>query len=301
MKISTFIYSLLFVIWALPVQAKVSVFACEPEWAALAKELGGDQVDTYSATTGLQDPHQIQARPSLIAKIRNADMVACTGADLEVGWLPLLLQRASNSNVQQGKLGYFMATQFVRILGIPQQIDRSQGDVHAAGNPHVQTSPGNILPIAIAMSDRLIQLDAKNTDFYQQRLQDFEARWHAALKRWEIMVAPLKQLSVVVHHDSWVYLEDWLELNKIAILEDKSGIPPTSGHLSEIVNKMKVTPAKVIIYAAYQTDRPAQWLSNKSGIPVVSLPFTIGGSAGATDLFSLYDDTFQRLLTAVAL
>jgi len=280
--------------------ANLSVFACEPEWAALATELGGDNVDVYSATNGLQDPHHIQARPSLIAKIRNTDLVACTGADLEVGWLPLLLQRASNDNVQVGKPGYFMATQFVKILGIPQQIDRSQGDVHAAGNPHIQTSPLNILPVARALDARMRQLDPVNSALYQSRLADFETRWKAALSRWQSMAEPLNNLPIVVHHENWIYLEDWLHLNQVATLEEKPGLPPTSGHLSEVLKQMKSSPAKIIIHAAYQSEKPSRWLSEKTGIPVVDLPFSIGGTEGAKDLFSLYDDTLQRLLKAVS-
>ncbi|WKE65855.1 zinc ABC transporter substrate-binding protein [Gallaecimonas kandeliae] len=280
-------------------QAKVQIFACEPEWAAVAVEVGGDKVEAFAATTGLQDPHHIQARPSLIAKVRDADMVACTGADLEVGWLPLLLQRASNPDLQKGKPGYFMAANYVRLLGIPKQIDRSQGDVHAAGNPHIQTSPANMLPVARAMAEHLGQLDPANTGYYQQRLGDFEGRWKEAMKKWKAETRPLRHAMVVVHHESWLYLEDWLKLNQVATLEDKPGIPPTSGHLAQILTQMKEQPAKVIIHAAYQSEKPAQWLADKTGIPTVTLPFTIGGTPEAKDLFSLYDDTFKRLLAAV--
>lgn len=282
-------------------QAKLSVFACEPEWASLVNELGGELVETYAATSGLQDPHHIQARPSLIAKIRNADMLACTGADLEVGWLPLLLQRSSNPNIQQGKPGHFMATEFVRLLGIPKQLDRSQGDVHAAGNPHIQTSPGNILPVAKAMSARLVELDAGNAEEYKNKLADFEQRWKDALKKWKSETRVLKHTDIVVHHASWLYLEDWLKLNNVAVLEDKPGIPPTSGHLTRILKQMNSTPAKMILYAAYQSDKASNWLSDKTDIPVVELPFTVGGNDKAVDLFSLYDDTFSRLLTAAQL
>ncbi|WP_438865627.1 metal ABC transporter substrate-binding protein [Neptunicella sp.] len=284
---------------AFSAQAKVHILACEPEWASLANELGGDLVETYSATTGLQDPHHVQARPSLIAKVRDADMVACTGADLEVGWLPLLLQRASNANIQQGKPGYFMATQYVRLLGIPKQIDRSQGDVHAAGNPHIQTNPANIPFVAKAMSERLIQLDAVNSSVYQANLENFLTRWKTAMKKWKKQTRQLKHAAVVVHHDSWIYLEDWLKLNQVATLEDKPGIPPTSGHLASILQQMKTAPAKVIIRAAYQSDKASNWLADKTGIKAVALPFTVGGTEQAKDLFGLYDDTFNRLTQAI--
>jgi zinc/manganese transport system substrate-binding protein len=281
--------------------AALQIFACEPEWASLAEELGGDKVAAYSATTGLQDPHHIQARPSLIAKIRNADMLACTGAELEVGWLPLLLQRASNNNIQPGKPGHFMATEHVRLLGIAKQIDRSQGDVHAAGNPHIQTNPANIGRVAKAMSETLQQLDSANAAYYQQRFADFDGRWQVAVKRWKTMLRPLKNSNIAVHHNSWLYLQDWLDLHNVATLEDKPGIPPTSGHLANILELMKTQPARMIIRAAYQSDKAALWLSEKTAIAIVVLPFTVGGNEQATDLFSLYDNTFEMMLTAAKL
>jgi len=284
---------------AMPAMAAINLFTCEPEWKALADEIGGDQVTSSSATTGLQDPHHIQARPSLIARVRKADMFICTGADLEIGWLPLLLRRAGNSQLQKGQKGYFMATRHVRILGKPKMIDRSQGDVHAAGNPHIQTNPKNILPVAKALAKRFMEIDPQQASYYQSRLDDFSKRWKAALKRWKTMTRPLKHLPIVVHHESWIYLEDYLKMEQLATLEDKPGIPPTSGHLVSILDSMKLRPAKVIIHAAYQSEKPAHWLSEKTQIPAVKLPFTVGGTEQASDLFSLYDDTFKRLLEAV--
>ncbi len=284
---------------SIPAHAQINVFTCEPEWQSLSQEIGGDKVDTFSATTGLQDPHHIQARPSLISRVRKADIVVCTGADLEIGWLPLLTRRAGNPRIQKGQPGYFMAANYVRILGIPKMVDRSQGDVHAAGNPHIQTSPKNMLPVAVALTDRFSEIDAANAGYYQQRLANFTSRWKTALKKWKKLTRPLKHISIVVHHESWVYLEDFLKLKQLGTLEDKPGIPPTSGHLVSLLDLMKINPAKVIIYGAYQSEKPAQWLSEKTGIPAVKLPFTVGGTEEAKDLFSLFDDTFNRLLKAV--
>ncbi|MDQ7048282.1 MAG: zinc ABC transporter substrate-binding protein [Enterobacterales bacterium] len=298
---NSIIKSILFVLAliAFPAIASINLFTCEPEWKSLADEIGGDQIHSFSATSGLQDPHHIQARPSLIAQVRKADMFICTGADLEIGWLPLLLRRAGNSQLQKGQKGYFMATRYVRILGKPKMIDRSQGDVHAAGNPHIQTNPKNILPVAKALAKRFIEIDPQNASLYQSRLDDFAIRWKAALKRWKKMTRPLKHLPIVVHHASWIYLEDYLKMQQLATLEDKPGIPPTSGHLVSILKHMKVRPAKVIIHAAYQSGKPAQWLADKTQIPAVKLPFTVGGTEAAKDLFGLYDDTFKRLLETV--
>ncbi len=286
---------LLFVHTAL---ADINIFACEPEWASLSEELGGDHVTVFSATTGLQDPHYIQARPSLIAKARRADLLVCTGAELEVGWLPLLQQKSGNAAIQTGATGYFMAANTVKLSDIPTTLDRSQGDVHAAGNPHIQTSPLNILNVAQALSKRLQDLDAANAALYEQRWQNFSQRWQIAINKWQQQAAPLKGVAVVVQHNSWGYMFDWLGLNKVAVLEVKAGVPPTVDDLNTVLNQLKVTPANIVIHAAYQPPRATDWLVEKTGITKVTLPFTIGGNAESTNLFTLFDNTIQRLLDA---
>jgi zinc/manganese transport system substrate-binding protein len=284
---------------ALPAHADLRVFACEPVYQAMANIIGGERVHVDLATTALQDPHRIQARPSLIVKVRRADMVACHGADLEVGWLPLLLRRANNRSLMPGQPGYFMGTEHVRVLGKAQRVDRSLGDVHAYGNPHIQTSPANILPLGEAMTEAMAQLSPGDADWFSRRWASFARAWQGHLERWQKLTQPLRGMAIVVHHDSWVYLEDYLDLDKVGTLEEKPGIPPTSGHLSSLVKTLEQHPAKVIIYAAYQDPKAARWLAERTGIPVVKLPFTIGGTEEASDLVGLYDDTFARLLEAV--
>ncbi len=279
-------------------QANVKVLACEPEWGALAMELGGAQVDVAVATSARQDPHQIQAKPSLIARARNADLVLCTGAELEVGWLPLLLQQSGNAAIQPGKPGYFEAAAFVRKLEVPTQLDRSQGDVHAAGNPHIQTDPRNIALVATALSARLQQLDAAHAAEYAQRERDFSQRWQQALARWNAQAAPLKGLPVVSQHKAFPYLYDWLGLKEVAVLEPKPGVEPSVAQLQTVLAALKNTPARMVIHAAYQDSKPSDWLSGNAGIPSVKLPFTVGGSDAAKDLFGLFDDTVARLLAA---
>ncbi|EDN67981.1 conserved hypothetical protein [Beggiatoa sp. PS] len=289
----------LIIAFAQPATAKLNVFACEPEWGALAKELGDHALNIYTATTGKQDPHHIQARPSLLAKARRADLLICTGAELEIGWLPILLRKTGNPRIQPGRLGYFMATDYVRLRDIPSYLDRSEGDIHASGNPHIQTDPRNIARVAKALAQRLGELDSANAAHYQNHYQNFEQRWQAALQRWEKLAAVLKGVPLVVHHNSWVYLEHWLGLKEIATLEPKPGIPPSSWHLAQILKQLKSQPAKMIIYAAYQESRPAHWLSQKAGLPVVELPFTVGGTTEASDLFTLFDETLKRLRGAL--
>lgn len=279
-----------------PAYAALNVFACEPEWAALSEELGGDKVNVYSATTGLQDVHHIEARPSLIAKARSANLIACTGMELETGWLPLVLRQAGNPAVQPGKPGYFEAGDFVRHLEVPQRLDRAEGDVHPQGNPHIQTDPRNIAKVAEALAQRLAELDGAHSAFYRARYQAFAARWQQAIQRWEAQAAPLRGVSVVVQHKGFPYLEDWLGLTVVAALEPKPGIEPSGSHLAEVLAQLQRQPARMVIRAAYHDSRPAQWLAEKAHIPVVVLPFTVGGDERAHNLFALFDDTVERLL-----
>jgi zinc/manganese transport system substrate-binding protein len=285
---------------ALPAHAALHIFACEPEWGALATALGGDLVDVTIATSALQDPHQIQAKPSLIARTRNADLVVCTGAELEIGWLPVLLQQSGNDKVQPGQPGNFAAADYVRKLEVPTLLDRSQGDVHAAGNPHIQTDPRNIALVAAALSARMQQVDPAHASQYAQREADFMQKWREAIARWTAEGAPLKGVPVVSQHKAFAYLYDWLGIKEVAVLEPKPGVEPSASHLEEVLAALKGTPVKMVLYAAYQDPRPSEWLSSHAGIPAVKLPFTVGGTEGAKDLYGLFDDTLTRLLAAEA-
>lgn len=279
-----------------PAAAGVSIFACEPEWGALAQEVGGNLVKVTSATTAMQDPHHIQARPSLIAQMRRADLVICTGAGLEAGWLPLLLRRANNPRVQPGQPGYLEAASAVSLLDRPQRLDRAEGDIHAQGNPHIQMNPYNLTAVAKLLAQRLSTIDPDKARQYQTNMDDFLSRWQSAIDRWEQAAAPLKGMTVVVQHRSWVYLSHWLGLERVATIEPKPGIPPGSGDLARLVAQMKRQPADAILHAVYQDDRGATWLSEHTGIVDVELPFTVGGSEAAQDLFGLFDDTLNKLL-----
>ena len=284
---------------SLQAAAAVNVLACEPEWAALANEIGGDRVTVNSATTALQDPHRIEARPSLIARARSADLLLCTGSDLEVGWLPLLFTQSGNARIQPGTAGYLEASQFVARIEIPKVVDRAMGDVHPGGNPHIHLDPRNIAKVADALAARLAQIDAPNADVYKARLAAFLPRWQAAIQRWEKDAAPLKGVAVVVYHKDNSYLIAWLGMREAGSLEPKPGLPATPAHLAELVERMKRDPAKAILYSAYNSAKAAEFLASRTGIPAVMLPFTVGGSDRARDLFGLFDDTLARLLAAV--
>ncbi len=283
----------------LPSYAALNVLACEPEWAALASELGGDEVRASSATTALQDPHRIEARPSLIARARNADLLICTGMELETGWLPILLQQSGNGKIAVGQPGHLEVGDFVSRLEVPSRLDRSEGDVHAAGNPHIQQDPRNIARVAAVLAQRLSEIDPANSAFYKDRFKDFSARWISATEKWERQAAPLKGTAVVEHHKNMEYLMHWLDLRQVGTLEPKPGEEPSAAHLNELLNQLQLQPAKMVLRAAYQDARASEWLADHAHIPAVVVPFTVGGTDKATDLFSLFDDTIRRLLEAI--
>lgn len=279
-------------------RAALNVLTCEPEWAALTQELAGDLADVSSATTAQQDPHHIEARPSLLARARRADLLICTGAELETGWLPLLQREAGNARIQPGQPSYFEAARFARLIERPTALDRAQGDVHASGNPHLHLDPRNIARVADGLAKRLSELDPAHAARYADRNADFQRRWPAAMARWETQAAGLRGASVVTHHRNLSYLADWLGLKVVGELEPKPGMEPTASHLAELLETLKATPARMVLRAAYESPKASEWLAGRASIPAVELPYTVGGSPGAKDLFGLFDDTLTRLLQA---
>lgn len=295
MKIPVSVLALAAWLVSAPALADLKVFACEPEWAALAGELGGARVEAVAAVTGAQDVHYIQARPSLIARVRNADFVVCTGADLEVAWLPLLLRQANNPRVQPGQTGFLAAADFVTLLEIPVSVDRAGGDIHPFGNPHIQTDPRNILPVAVELSARLGAIDPDGAAEYARLLEDFRVRWQQALERWQARAAALAGMEIVVHHNSWIYMNAWLGLDQLGSLEAKPGVPPSAGHLAALLAQIGSHNPRAIVRAAYQSARPSEWLSGRAGIPALVLPHTVGAVEGADDLFAVYEIMLDRL------
>lgn len=291
--------ALLFALAALPASAALNVLATVPEWAALAREVGGDKVNVIAATNALQDPHRIDAKPSLIARARSSQLVVANGAELEIGWLPMVLRESGNAAIQPGQPGYFEAASVVRLREVPTRLDRADGDVHAGGNPHIQTDPRNILTVAQALAARLALVDPANAEAYKANLARFSDRWKTAMARWELAAAPLRGVPVWVQHRSFPYMSDWLGLKELGALEPKAGVEPGSAHLAGILERQKVTPARMILRPAYTRASASEWLGERAHIPVVVLPFTVGGSPEAGDLFGLFDETIRRLLAGL--
>ncbi len=275
--------------------ADLKAFACEPEWASLLQEIGGTGISVTTALTMEQDPHYLQARPSLIVGIRGADLLVCSGAQLEIGWLPLLLQRSGNQKIQSGQPGHVMAAMLVRRLDIPRSLDRAQGDVHPEGNPHVHLDPANILRIAKELQERMIILDPENADLFETNGSDFTRRWMAAMGIWRKKIEPLRSMPVIVHHSSFTYLTNWLGLRVLADIEPKPGIPPSGSHLAALLTRFEANPPAAIIKPPYVDGRPSAWLSERLHAPAVELPYTVGGQ-GAASLFEVMDITIDTLL-----
>jgi zinc/manganese transport system substrate-binding protein len=209
------------------------------------------------------------------------------------------VQQAGNPKIRAGQPGYFEAANHVTLLDKPTRLDRAEGDVHAAGDPHIQTDPRNIARVAAALAARLAELDPANAESYRSRYRAFDDKWRAAITRWEREAAPLRAVPILVQHKGFTYLIAWLGMKEIAALEPKPGVEPTVSYLSEVLATIQRQPVKMVIRAAYQSDRASQWIAERAKITSVVLPFTVGGDSEAKDLFSLFDDTLARLLKAI--
>ena len=284
---------------SLPAQAQLRVFACEPEWAALVRELVPDARLT-TATSYLQDPHYIEARPSLIAAVRRADIAVCTGASLEAGWLPTLLQRASNPKVQPGRRGLFFAADHARLYAPHDHVDRSMGDVHPEGNPHVHLSPDQLPEIARALAERLGEIEPEEGAAIQSRYIRWRVDWNRDRSEWRERAQALEGRSLVVQHSSFSYLLRWLGVEMAADLEPKPGLPPSASHLSQLLADPALGNASAILIASYQDPQPAEWLAEQTGLPVVLVPGTVTGEVPTETLNGLISEIIGQIESAVS-
>lgn len=275
-----------------PAQANLRVFACEPEWAALATEVGGDRVSLYTATGPHQDPHHVDARPSLIAQVRKADLVVCTGAGLEIGWLPVLVSRAANPALKGERI--FLAADQVPLIAVPgQKADRSKGDVHAEGNPHVHLDPRRMMDIGDALARTLGRLDPAHAAQYTQRAANFRARLTAAMAGWRLDA--LRGGRWFVYHDAWPYLFEWLGATQAGALEPLPGVPPSSQHLAKLAGEARQRPVRGILHAGYDDRRAIAWLARHGNTCGIELPYTVGAVPQAGTLIDWYAEIVARL------
>ena len=222
--------------------------------------------------------------------------MVCSGAELEIGWLPLLQTQAGNPNIQSGQPGMFEAARQLVLLEVPTRLDRSLGDMHAAGNPHVHLDPRNIAKVAAALADRMAQLDHAEAAYYRDRAKSFLERWQQATARWEKGGRTAQRHAARRVSQGPLVLINWLGMREVGSLEPKPGLPPTTPHLSELLTQLQKNPAKVVVRSAYNNPQAAEFLAERAKIPAIMLPYTVGGTEQAKDLFGLYDDTLARLL-----
>lgn len=256
-------------------EAKVRVVATLPTLAAIAREVGGDAVEVTSLAYPTQDAHFVDARPHLVLRLNQADLLIVNGSDLEVGWLPVLLTGARNARIQPGAQGYLDASTLVALKGIPQgRVDRSQGDIHPGGNPHFLTDPRNGGKVAVGIARKLAAIDPSNGQKYLQRAQDLDRKAVALYERERkrFLAIPAERRHVVTYHQSWVYFLDWLGLEEIGTIEPKPGIPPDPPHVSRLLTRMRQVHTDAVIQEAYYSSRIGKLLAEKAGVPLVVLP-----------------------------
>lgn len=266
------IMSLLGLVAPVSQAAALRVFACESEWAALAMALGGQRVTVTSATAANQDPHRIEPRPGLIAAVRRADLLVCTGAGLEAGWLERLISSAKNPKVAAGRPGYFLASQVVVLKEVPSSLNRAAGDVHAEGNPHFASDPRLVLSVATALTQRLAQLDPQGATSYAAQASAFSQTMQAAIARWQQQAKPLAGMPVIQYHRRYIYLIDWLGMQDVGTLEPKPGVPPGPGDIQAMLSLIHDHPQALLLHAPFDDPSPLRWLARHGRVHAVALP-----------------------------
>jgi len=281
-------------------QGKLNVIATTEDLAAIAREVGGDHITVDSIAKGYQDPHFVEAKPSFILKLQRADILVLVGRDLEIGWLPPLIQQSRNSKVQVGADGYLDASLQARILEVPQgQITRAEGDVHPLGNPHYWLDPENGKIVAREIFDRLVRFRPNDRAYFEQRLNDFNSRLGDAEKRWVAMMAPYKGVKVVTYHRSFPNFAERFGLDIVGYVEPKPGIPPTPQHTLDLINDMKRQNVKLVLVEPYFDLKTPNSIGRATGAEVMVMPPSVGGVKEVTDYFKLFDYDLNLLVNAI--
>jgi zinc/manganese transport system substrate-binding protein len=283
-----------------PARAAVNVMTATEDLADLTRQVGGDRAKVESIARGYQDPHFVEAKPSFILKLAKADLLVVIGRELEIGWLPPLIQQSRNAKVQVGADGYLDASLTAKILEIPTgQVTRAMGDVHPLGNPHYWLDPGNGRRIAKAIADKLSQMAPADAAYFASRYADFDRRLAEAEKRWDATMAPYKGLKVVTYHRSWPNFVDRFSLDVIGYVEPRPGIPPSPGHTIDLIGEMKRQNVKILMVEPYFDLKTPQSIGRETGAKVVVMPPSVGGEKEITDYISLFDYDLNLLVAAI--
>ena len=276
----TILSILIAALFAATAHAKLNVVATTPDLASIAREIGGDKIELTTLAKATEDPHFVDAKPSFIVKLNRADVLIEGGAELEIGWLPALLDQSRNDKLAAGAPGHVVCSSGVQLLEVPATLDRSKGDIHAAGNPHYVVDPINAKVVAQNIAAALLLNDAKNAEYYQANLKRFDDAIDAKLVEWRATLAPFKGTPVVAYHNSWLYFAQRFDLKIDLFLEPKPGIPPTPAHLSEVITKMKVQNARVIIVDPYLNRKTAETAARGTDALVLDVTQFPGGIKG---------------------
>jgi len=281
-------------------QAQLKVVTSTTDLYDIGKAVGGDKITATHIGEGYQDPHFIEAKPSFVLQLRNADVWAFVGLDLEIGWMPLLLQGARNPKLDPGKPGYVDASRVISVLDIGRgNIDRSQGDVHPLGNPHYWLDPENGRRIAKLFQETFTTLDPKNASMYDANANAFTRRLDAAERTWQADIAKIKGQPVVAWHTSWRYFAEYTGMNIVGFMEPKPGVPPSPSHLAGLIQTMKQSGAKVIIMEPFYDKKTADFVASKTGAKVLVLPPSVGGTKGLDDYIQLMTSDIHQLAAAL--
>jgi zinc/manganese transport system substrate-binding protein len=278
---------------------KLNVVTATTDMAALSEEVGGDKVSVESIAKGYQDPHFVEAKPSFLLKLRQADLLVVVGLQLEIGWLPPLITQSGNPKIQVGAPGYLDASQFAEILEIPQgQVTRAEGDVHPLGNPHYWLDPDNGRRIARGIANKLADMDPEDSAYFQQRYQDFEKRLSAAELKWDAEMRPYHGRKVVTYHRSFPNFAKHFGLDVIGYIEPRPGIPPTPSHTIALIQQMRRENCKVVLVEPYFDLKTPQSIGRETGAQVVVYLPSVGGEKQVTNYFELFDYDINLLIKA---
>lgn len=278
-------------------QAELKIFACVPEWGSLARTLGGDRVTVTDATSALDNPEAMTPTPGLVASLGQADLAVCTGAGLEGSWLPAMLDRSGNANIAEGQPGLFLAADYVKLIEEAEEEGSDEGHhAHEEGNPHIQGDPRNVQRIAAQLARRMIELDPDGEQVYAENVKAFLAGMKELITELEVKATPLKDVEIAVQHGHSLYVLNWLGIHSAATVEPEPGVAPGPQHLANVIEAVGAHGIRFIVHAPYEDPGPSRYIAERTGIPVVKLPFTVGGVPEAVDLPTFYRETVDRLL-----
>ena len=298
--IITFLIALLAAAVPAQAQGKLNVVATTEDLAAIVREVGGDRVTVEAIARGYQDPHFVEAKPSFILKLQKADVLVVVGRELEIGWLPPLVQQSRNAKIQPGAEGYVDASLQASILEMPTgQITRAMGDVHPLGNPHYWLDPENGKRVGKEIADKFSQLRPNDRAAFEQRLADFSSRLDAAEKKWLAAMAPYKGLKVVTYHRSFPNFAERFGLDIIGYVEPRPGIPPSPQHTLDLINEMKRQNVKIVMVEPYFDLKTPNSIGRETGAQVLVMPPSVGGTKDVTDYFKLFDYDINLLVDAI--